>query len=172
MSVREHRKDGQRAVACVVVTVSDTRTPENDSSGDELQARLEQAGHRVASRELVADEPDLVRSLLKGLLAAGDVDAVILTGGTGLAPRDGTFEVVDSLLDKRLDGFGELFRSLSYEEIGAAAMLSRAVAGVVGDVLLFSLPGSTAACRLAAEKLLVPELGHLVALVRPAAEQQ
>ena len=168
VSVHEHGSAaGRRAVNCVVVTVSDTRTAENDSSGDELQAQLEQAGHLVASRELVPDDPDQVRGLIAAIVSGGSTEAVVLTGGTGLAPRDGTCEGVDSLLDKRLDGFGELFRFLSYQEIGAAAMLSRAVAGVVGAVLVLSLPGSTAACRLAAQRLLVPELGHMVALVRP-----
>ncbi len=161
-----HARDARRVI-CAVVTVSDSRTSETDTSGREIRERLEAAGHVVDACHIVADEPALVRGLVEGYAAAGRVDAVLLNGGTGVAVRDTTFEAVASLLTKRIDGFGELFRMLSYEEIGAAAMLSRAVAGLVGTMAVFSMPGSTAACRLAMERLVVPQLAHVVGLARP-----
>lgn len=165
--MRGHHAADARVVRCAVVTVSDTRTAADDASGDEVRSRLAAAGHRVEASRIVADEPALVRSVVEELAGSGTIDAVLLTGGTGIAPRDSTFEAVCSILTKRLDGFGELFRLLSYEEIGAKAMLSRAVGGLVGDVALFSMPGSTAACRLAMDRLVVPALPHVVALARP-----
>ena len=158
----EHRSRGPRAVRCAVITISDTRTEADDKSGQLIQERLRAAGHEIVLYRILKDEPDEIRRLVSDLADQGDVQAALLTGGTGLSSRDGTFEAVDSLLDKRLDGFGELFRMLSYEEIGAAAMLSRAVAGSRGRMAIFSMPGSSAAVRLAMEKLIVPELGHLV----------
>ncbi len=155
-------------MACAVLTVSDTRTAADDRSGDLLAERLEGAGHRVVAREIVPDDAEVVRVELGRLLEDEDIEAVLLTGGTGVARRDNTYEVVDGLLDKRIDGFGELFRMLSHREIGAAAMLSRAVGGIAGTTAVFSMPGSTAACRLAMEELILPELGHLVGLLRPA----
>jgi molybdenum cofactor biosynthesis protein B len=155
-------------VGCAILTVSDTRTPETDRSGGRIRALLEEAGHRVVAYAIVPDEPALIRAHLERLLADDGVDAVVVNGGTGLAPRDTTYEAVNALLEKRLDGFGELFRMLSYEEIGAAAMLSRTTAGVARGRILASLPGSTAAVELAMRKLLVPELGHMVELVRGA----
>ena len=156
---------------CAIVTVSDTRTPETDGSGTEIRRQLEVAGHEVLDRSIVRDDPALVREAIVALIARGDVEAVITNGGTGIATRDNTYEAVAGLLDKRIDGFGELFRMLSFAEIGAAAMLSRAVAGIVDRVAVFCIPGSTAACRLALEQLILPELGHVVALARPAAQQ-
>lgn len=161
-----HARDARR-VACAVVTVSDTRTEETDSSGSEIRARLEKAGHVVEVYRIVADEPALVRGLVEDFAAGGRVEAVLLSGGTGIAARDTTFEAVASLLTKRIDGFGELFRMLSFEEIGAAAMLSRAVAGLAGTMAVFSMPGSTAACRLAMDRLILPQLAHVVGLARP-----
>jgi len=146
-----------------VVTVSDSRSAADDSSGAAISERLEAEGHRRVAYEIVADEPALVASAI-GRLAA-EADAVITNGGTGIAPRDNTYEAVAGLLEKRMDGFGELLRMLSYEEVGSAAMASRAVAGTIGSCLIFSLPGSTAACRLATDRLIAPELGHLCALV-------
>lgn len=165
-----HRHHGgdRPVVHCAIVTVSDTRTAADDTSGAEIRARLEAAGHRVVDYTIVRDEPAEVRALVASYADRDDVDAVILSGGTGVAARDTTFEAVSSLLSKRLDGFGELFRALSYAEIGAAAMLSRAVAGLAGTTVVFSMPGSTAACRLAMEKLIVPQLGHVVALAKGA----
>lgn len=162
-----HHGADVRRVICAVLTVSDTRTPETDTSGREIRSRLEAAGHRVEAYAILADEPALVRRRLEEFVAAGVIEAVLLSGGTGIAARDNTFEAVSSLLTKRIDGFGELFRMLSFEEIGAAAMISRAVAGLAGTMAVFSMPGSTAACRLAMERLVVPQLAHVVGLARP-----
>lgn len=161
-----HAKDA-RVVACAILTISDTRTSANDTSGAEIRRHLEAAGHRIDEYRIVPDEPALVRSIVEELGAAGKVDVVLLNGGTGIAARDNTFEAVSSLLTKRIDGFGELFRMLSYEEIGSASMISRAVGGLAGTMAVFSMPGSTAACRLAMEKLVVPQLAHVVGLARP-----
>lgn len=164
VSVHEHRAHGKRSVACAIVTVSDTRTPETDTSGAVTRDLLVRAGHTVVDQAILPDEPARVRGHVETLLARTDVDAVLVNGGTGLAPRDTTYEAIAGLLDKRLDGFGELFRLLSYEQIGAAAMLSRAVAGVARGKIVASMPGSTAAVELAMTKLLVPELGHMARL--------
>ena len=166
MSVEQHRGHAAVAVACAIVTVSDTRTHETDTSGALTRDLLVGAGHRIVSQTILPDEPARVRVWVAELAGAADVDAVLLNGGTGVAPRDTTYEAIASLLDKRLDGFGELFRMLSYEQIGAAAMLSRAVAGVVGRTVVVSMPGSTSAVELAMTKLVVPELGHLVKLAK------
>jgi len=149
-------------VRCAVLTVSDTRSLENDPGGSLLAGLLEEAGHEVVSRSLVRDELELLREQVRKLLTEPRVQVVLLTGGTGLAPRDVTPEAVAPLLERSLPGFGELFRWLSYQEIGSAALLSRAFAGSRGDKLLFALPGSPAAIRTALEKLVLPELGHLV----------
>lgn len=161
-SVREHRERGRGPVRCAVLTVSDTRTLDTDEGGRLIVELLQSAGHVVVRRGIVPDEPDQVRAWLAEALADPDVQAVLTTGGTGIAPRDRTYEVVSELLDKRLDGFGELFRVLSYQEVGPAAMLSRAVGGVARGKVVLAMPGSPAAVRLAMEKLVVPELGHLV----------
>ena len=166
MGAHEHHARGRRAAACAILTVSDTRTPQTDASGTCIRALLEEAGHHVAAYGIVPDEPREVRNRLEDFLAAPSIDAVIVNGGTGLAPRDTTYETVAALLDKRLDGFGELFRMLSYQQVGPAAMLSRATAGVARGKVLASLPGAPAAVELAMSKLLVPELGHMVHLVR------
>ncbi len=160
-----HSGGGTVSLACAIVTVSDTRTVDTDASGARIRALLEEAGHRVSSHDILPDEPARLRPRLDALVA-GEADAVILTGGTGLARRDTTYEVVLDLLDKRIDGFGELFRSLSFAEIGPRAMLSRAVAGVAGRTVVAALPGSTHAVDLALRQLLLPALGHMVALVR------
>ena len=166
MDAHEHHAKAKRVVVCAVLTVSDTRTPETDTTGTCIQALLEQAGHRVASYAILPDEPTRVRAHVHGVLGDPEVDVVILNGGTGLAPRDSTYEAIVDLLEKRLDGFGELFRMLSYEHVGAAAMLSRAAAGVARGKVVAALPGATAAVELAMTKLLLPELGHIVHLVR------
>jgi len=160
-SVRAHRASAPGALGCAVITVSDTRTLETDSGGALLVRLLEGDGHRVVSRAIVPDEVEAIRSAVADGLAAAGCRAVLLTGGTGVAPRDVTPEAVRPLLDRELPGFGELFRMLSYDEIGAAAMLSRALAGLVGDQVVVALPGSRGAIRTALEKLLLPELGHL-----------
>jgi molybdenum cofactor biosynthesis protein B len=160
VSVESHRREAPSSVRCFVLTISDTRTAENDPSGDAIAETLGAAGHEVSGRTLVPDDPAAVRSAI--VLATLHADAIIATGGTGITPRDSTFEAIGALLDKRLSGFGELFRMLSYEQIGAAAMLSRACAGTIGTTVVFSLPGSQKAVRLAMDKLIVPELPHIV----------
>lgn len=145
-----------------MLTVSDTRTEETDTSGRAIVDLLTSAGHIVAGRQIVKDNPDEVQRLVREQLTKDDVQVIVTTGGTGITSRDSTFEAIDALLDKRLDGFGELFRMLSYSEIGAAAMLSRATAGVARGKIVAALPGSEHAVRLAMNKLLIPELGHLV----------
>jgi len=149
-------------VRCFIVTVSDTRTEESDTSGRTIADLLTAAGHEVAGRAIVKDDPDLVRGTIERQLANPHVQAILTTGGTGISSRDSTYETVSALMQKRLDGFGELFRMLSYEQIGPAAMMSRACAGLVAGRIVVSLPGSEAAVRLAMEKLVIPELGHLV----------
>jgi molybdopterin adenylyltransferase len=158
------------ALRLAVVTVSDTRTPATDRGGD-LAARLcAEAGFEVAVRALVPDDEPAIRERVRSLLADAGIDAVMVTGGTGVAPRDRTVEAVLPLLERRLDGYGELFRMLSFADIGAAAMLSRAVGGVAGGVALFTMPGSPAGVRLALEKLILPQLRHVLGeLRRPAA---
>ena len=162
MSVEEHRSGGGNLRGrCAIITVSDSRTLETDKSGLWIVDRLGEAEHHVVERTVVPDEAERLRSVL-GHWLAQDVDVVVLNGGTGIAARDGTVEVVREFLDRELPGFGELFRFLSYEQIGAAAMLSRALGGIARGKLLFALPGSIGAVRLAMEKLIVPELKHLL----------
>ncbi len=158
----EHKASAPRSVGCFVLTISDSKTAETDTSGILIRELLAGAGHSVVGHAIVKDEPDEVSAVVREGCADPAVQAFILRGGTGLTSRDSTFEAVEALLDKRLTGFGELFRVLSYQEVGAAAMLSRAQAGVVNGRALFSLPGSPNACRLALEKLILPELGHVL----------
>jgi molybdenum cofactor biosynthesis protein B len=161
-SVHRHRESAPEHVRLAVLTISDTRTPENDTGGDTIEELMRGAGHEIVERRIVRDDAARIRTELVNLLARPDVDAIITTGGTGISARDTTYEVVDRMLEKKLDGFGEIFRVLSYEEIGAAAILSRAVAGAVGTKLVACLPGSRNAVHLAVEKLLVPEISHVV----------
>ena len=170
-SVEKHRDSAPDTVRVAVLTISDTRTPETDTGGDAVQEALEGAGHEVVDRTIVRDEASRIRTALVDALARADVDAVVTSGGTGISARDTTYEVVDRMVEKRLDGFGEIFRMLSYEEIGAAAIMSRAVAGAVGTKFVASLPGSRNAVRLAMEKLLVPELAHVVFELRKHEER-
>ncbi len=170
-SVRQHRESAPETVRVAVLTISDTRTPETDTGGDVVEESMRGAGHEVVAREIVRDEAASIRTTLVDLLARSDVDAVVTTGGTGISGRDTTYEVVEQLIEKRLDGFGELFRMLSYEEIGAAAVLSRAVAGAVGSKFVASLPGSRNAVGLGMEKLLVPEIAHIVFELRKHQEK-
>jgi molybdenum cofactor biosynthesis protein B len=164
MSREAHHQRDASNVACAVITVSDTRTAETDGSGQRIQELLRRSGHRITQYEILRDEPELIIAAIRAVPPPTEV--VILNGGTGLTRRDATFEAVSRLLEKEITGFGELFRLLSYADIGAAAMLSRATAGVVGDRVVFSVPGSPAAVELAMTKLIVPALGHLVGLVR------
>jgi molybdopterin adenylyltransferase len=166
MSHQEHRRQSPDSIRCAVITVSDTRTPETDTSGQFIQQALTGNGHSVSAYAIVKDEPEDIRRLLKHFIQAADTDAILLSGGTGLSPRDGTYEVVQSCLEKELAGFGELFRYLSYQEIGAAAMMSRATAGVASGTVIVSMPGSSAAVRLAMEKLILPELAHMTHIAR------
>ena len=161
-SVEKHREASPDKLSIAVLTISDTRTPETDTGGNIIVELMQEAGHEVARREIVRDDAPRIMEVLEGLVADEGVDAVVTTGGTGISARDSTYEVVGRLIDKKLDGFGEIFRMLSYEEIGAAAILSRAVAGAAGSKFVACLPGSTNAVRLAMEKLLVPELPHVV----------
>jgi molybdenum cofactor biosynthesis protein B len=149
-------------VRCYVLTVSDTRTPETDASGRAICDLLEGAGHVVSGHDVEKDDPDRITARLLERLADSATQVIISTGGTGISARDGTYEAVAGLFEKRLDGFGELFRMISFEEIGAAAMLSRATAGTVGQKAIFALPGSEKAVRLAMTRLVLPELGHVV----------
>ena len=160
-SVSQHQGAAPKSLTCGVITVSDTRTVETDLGGALLVDLLTGAGHLVASREIVADDPSEMTKLIREQLAL-NVAAILMTGGTGISSRDQTFETVSGLFHKSLPGYGELFRMLSYEEIGAAAMLSRATAGLIGKTVLLTMPGSPAAVRLAMEKLVLPELPHLV----------
>jgi len=157
-----HRAAAPESVRCAILTVSDSRIAETDTSGGLLRDTLRLAGHKIVAYEIVPDEPDQIRTVLGDWIERDDVQAVLSNGGTGIAARDTTYDAISGMLEKRIDGFGELFRMLSWQEIGAAAMLSRAVAGVAGGTLIVSMPGSTNAVRLALSKLIVPELGHLV----------
>jgi molybdopterin adenylyltransferase len=159
---QQHREAGPGTVCCAVITVSDTRDLSTDSSGALIAELLLNAGHTLVSRQIVPDGPDQLGPLLDQLKQHPQLQAVLLTGGTGLAPRDLTPEVVNLRLDAVLPGFGEIFRMLSWEQVGAAAMLSRAVAGRMGNKMVFLMPGSRNAVRLAMEKLILPELGHVV----------
>ena len=158
----EHKAQAPQSVRCFVLTVSDTRTAETDVSGRAIAQLLAAAGHEVVGSAIVKDEPVLVRGAIERQLANPAVQAIIATGGTGITSRDSTYEAIAGLLEKKLDGFGELFRMLSYNEIGAAAMMSRACAGLAAGRIIVSLPGSEAAVRLAMERLVIPELGHMV----------
>jgi molybdenum cofactor biosynthesis protein B len=161
-AVEQHHASAPRRIGCAVITVSDTRTPQTDSGGDLLAELLSGAGHAVVAREIVRDDAAQIRAAAERALANEACGAVLLTGGTGTSPRDVTPEAVRPLLERELPGFGELFRMLSFQEIGPAAMLSRAFAGARAGKALFGLPGSPAAIRLALERLVLPELGHLV----------
>jgi molybdenum cofactor biosynthesis protein B len=160
-----HRDRDFIVINCAVITVSDTRTPETDKSGQLLQALLQQAGHRIGAYVIIPDEPTQIEQQLTQLCDHSDIDAIVFNGGTGIAPRDTTYDALAGLLEKTLPGFGEIFRYLSYQEIGSRAIASRATAGVYRQKLVFSLPGSSGAVKLALEKLILPELIHLVQLL-------
>jgi molybdenum cofactor biosynthesis protein B len=160
----EHKAQSPTSIRCAVLTVSDTRTDATDTGGKAIATLLVEAGHEVVAKRILRDEPMLVQQLILGLIAdeQARVQAIITTGGTGITSRDSTYEAVVALFEKQLDGFGELFLMLSYQEIGAAAMMSRACAGVLRKRIIVSLPGSEHAVRLAMTKLILPELGHLI----------
>lgn len=162
MSHIEHRAQSPAVIRCAVLTVSDTRTEATDTGGQAIVSLLAAGGHTIVSKAILRDEPAQVRAHVEALVRDEQVQVVITTGGTGISSRDSTYEAVTALLTKRLDGFGELFRMLSFQEIGAAAMLSRACAGVANRRIVICLPGSEHAVRLAMTRLILPELGHLV----------
>ena len=167
MSYQEHQSAAKSiAVRCAIVTLSDTRTLETDVSGRRIAELLASAQHTVRERRVIPDDADKLAQLLEELLGVDDVDAVLTTGGTGISPRDQAIAVVEKILDTPLPGFGELFRMLSWQEIGSGAMLSRAVGGVARKKLIFAMPGSTAAVELAMTNLILPELRHLLHQIR------
>jgi molybdenum cofactor biosynthesis protein B len=164
--VEEHHARGLKSLNFAVLTVSDTRTIATDTSGALIVELAEGAGHRVVERAIVPDEPDQMCPLLLSYRDRSDIHAVLITGGTGISPRDRTYETVSELLTKPLPGYGELFRMLSYAEIGPAAILSRAVGGLMGELVVLVMPGSRAAVSLAMTKIILPELPHIVAEAR------
>lgn len=162
MTVNDHKSQAQNHVACAVITVSDTRDFDSDKSGHYIKQSLESNGHVVKSHQIVKDVEIDIQVAIKNHIDDQAIEAILLNGGTGIAKRDVTYEVVEQIIQKEIPGFGELFRMLSYtEDIGSAAMLSRAIAGVASGTVIFSMPGSTGAVRLAMSKLIVPELTHL-----------
>jgi molybdenum cofactor biosynthesis protein B len=158
----EHTAQGPPVARCAIITVSDTRTLETDTGGQSVIDHLTIAGHSIVAREIIPDEPTRMRPLLESLRDRDDLDAILMTGGTGITTRDQTYETVSSLLDKPLPGYGEIFRMLSYHDIGPAAILSRATGGLLGRKVLLTMPGSPAAIRLAMEKIIIPQLPHLL----------
>lgn len=166
MTAIPHPDTGAIILNCAVITVSDRRIPNNDNSGQAIQQLLRQTGHHIGVYLLIPDEPDQIKANLTQLCDRADLDVIILNGGTGIAPRDITYEVISNVLEKTLPGFGEIFRFLSYQEIGSRAIASRAIAGIYRQKLIFSLPGSTNAVTLALERLIIPELYHLIRQLR------
>jgi molybdenum cofactor biosynthesis protein B len=171
-SVNEHRAAAPESLTLAVMTVSDTRTIETDTSGALIVSMAEAAGYRIANRVIVPDEPERMTALLRGYAACDDLHAVLITGGTGISPRDQTYETVTALLTKPLPGYGELFRMLSYAEIGPACLLSRAVGGLVGPQVVLVMPGSRAAVELAMSRIILPELPHIVREARKLADSR
>lgn len=167
MSTSEHKAQAPRIVGCMVITVSDTRNEETDKSGQLMKSLLEEAGHATQLYRIVKDDPAEITYAIEEGIRDPEVQVILLNGGTGIAKRDNTYEAVSALLTKVMPGFGEIFRMVSYtEDIGSAAILSRAIAGTYKDKAIFSTPGSTGAVRLAMTKLIVPELGHVVRELR------
>ncbi|MBN8208611.1 MogA/MoaB family molybdenum cofactor biosynthesis protein [Bacillus sp. NTK071] len=163
MSASEHKKEAPSSVRCFIITVSDTRTLDTDKSGQLIASMLTESGHVVQDRIVVKDIQEDIKNAIQSAVSANEIDTVLLNGGTGIARRDVTYEVVESLLEKELSGFGELFRMISYtDDIGTPAMLSRAIGGVVGDTAVFAMPGSSGAVKLAMSRLLLPELPHII----------
>lgn len=162
MSYVEHKEKAKRVVSCAVITVSDSRTEETDVGGKILKEELSNVGHKIIYYQVIKDEPEQIRELILKLSDNTDCQAMIFNGGTGISKRDRTFDVVDSFLEKRLVGFGEIFRYLSYLDIGSSAIMSRATAGSYKGRVIISIPGSPAAVKLALEKLILPEIAHMV----------
>lgn len=166
MAAHEHKDKAHRTVRCAVITASDTRTAETDTSGQKIKELLAAHSQPMVSYQILKDEPVQIATAVRMLLERQDVDTIIINGGTGIAPRDTTFEAIQGLLEKEITGFGELFRMLSYQDIGSAAMMTRATAGVAKGKVIISLPGSTGAVELGMTKLILPELGHMLFLLR------
>jgi molybdenum cofactor biosynthesis protein B len=166
VSLASHRAESPRSIGFAVITISDTRDASTDRGGPLLAAGLEAAGHRVVLRSIVKDEPGEIEAAVRAAVAREDVDLVLTTGGTGIAPRDVTFPTLTRMFDSEIPGFGELFRALSQREIGSAAMLSRACGGLLGGRVVLALPGSVKALELALREILLPEAGHLVSQTR------
>ncbi|MFL2869658.1 MAG: molybdenum cofactor biosynthesis protein B [Pirellulaceae bacterium] len=160
--VNEHKAAAPDRVSCAVITVSDTRTLENDTGGALIAELLQAAGHDVHSREIIPDEPAVMKPLIQQLEQDLEVDAILMTGGTGISSRDQTYETVTGIVAKPLTGYGELFRMLSYQQIGSAAILSRAVGGLINDTVILTMPGSPKAVQLAMNDIILPEICHLV----------
>ena len=165
-AVESHRSYAPRRLGFAVITVSDSRSPADDTSGDRIEALASAAGHRVIARRIVPDDIEAIRGAVDTVVGRAEIDVVVLSGGTGFAPRDVTLEAVEPLFERSIDGFGELFRMLSFRQVQAAAMLSRAAAGLIGERAIFALPGSPKAVELAMEELILPEIGHLLGQVR------
>ncbi len=162
MGYKEHKEKAPRSVNCAVLTISDSRTEQNDESGQLMKQRLSENGHRVMHYEIMKNDADVIKKKVSELLRQEELRVIIASGGTGVSQRDITVETVSPLLEKRLDGFGELFRLLSYQEIGTASIMSRAIAGVVGGKVIICLPGSLGATELAMDRIIIPEIGHMV----------
>ncbi len=162
MSYKEHREASPQSVRCAVLTISDSRTEQDDESGMLLRQKLSQGGHRVIAYAILKNDSEAIKQKIAELLGQEKVQVIVTSGGTGISHRDITVETISSILEKKLDGFGELFRSLSYQEIGTASIMSRAIAGAVGGKVIICLPGSLGAVKLAMEKIILPEIGHMV----------
>ncbi len=167
MSYQQHQQEAQKIIArCAVITLSDTRTRETDASGKRIDELLSAAGHSVTDYRVIPDDPDRLRDLLDQFLGDDSIDVILTNGGTGISHRDQTIPALESVIEIPLPGFGELFRMLSYQEIGSGAMLSRAIAGIANGHLIFAMPGSIKAVELAMSKLIIPELAHLIHQLR------
>ena len=162
LGYQEHKREAPQSVGCAVITISDTRTEQDDESGELIKQKLSENGHRVMAYALLKNEAESLQKKLHELLARQEIQVIITCGGTGLGSRDVSVETISPILEKRLDGFGELFRSLSYQEVGTVSIMSRAMAGVAGSRVIICLPGSLGAVRLAMDKIILPEIGHMV----------
>jgi len=162
LGYQEHKREAPQSVGCAVLTISDTRTEQDDESGELIKQKLSESGHRVMAYALLKNEAESLQKKVHELLTRQEIQVIITCGGTGLGSRDVSVETISSILEKKLDGFGELFRSLSYQEIGTASIMSRAMAGVAGGRVIICLPGSLGAARLAMDKIILPEIGHMV----------
>jgi len=162
LGYQEHKREAPQSIGCAVITISDTRTEQDDESGELIKQKLSENGHRVMAYALLKNEAESLQKKVHELLARQEIQVIITCGGTGLGSRDVSVETISPILEKRLDGFGELFRSLSYQEVGTVSIMSRAMAGVAGSRVVICLPGSLGAVRLAMDKIILPEIGHMV----------